>query len=103
MKHVITAAFAASLLLLSPAQGAQTDLCAEISAVAEHIMDGRQSGVPIRDLMAEVPDAFRELVIEAYERPRFTTPQRRQSAVTDFGNKVYLICDRLEQEDQRAG
>ena len=64
-------------------------------------MRGRQIGVPMTAMMeainttemsAEIRAAFRALVIDAYKKPRFSTPAYRENAVRDFANEIAVVC-----------
>ena len=104
MKFKITTfAFCTLLTPFAHADGfteADQERCDMISSTAEKIMQGRQSGVAMSKHIEAVNDAYpegqralwHELVSMAHERPRFSSPEYRREAVTDFGNTVYQEC-----------
>ena len=71
-------------------------------------MTGRQGGMPLSQMRREVvtwqdgvaEGAFRDAVanlldgylIDAYELPRYSSPENQQSAVRDFTDAKYLEC-----------
>ena len=74
--------------------------CKGFSELASKIMEARQVGVPMADLMerkVQLTEVRDGLVIEAYKLPRYTTEAAQQRAITDFGNDSYLACIRNAQ------
>ena len=74
-------------------------LCNNMSLLAKNVMENRQSGTPMREAMAIVPEdegaeLVRGIVLSAYERPRYHTESNIQRAIEDFENDVYLDCYR---------
>lgn len=61
---------------------------------ADVIMRARQLGRP----MPELYDAFstsevlQQIVVLAYDSPRFNTQEYKDKAVQDFSNKLYMEC-----------
>jgi len=93
----------AFLALASPAAAQDTDMidtCSHAAGLAETIMVGRQSGVPVSDALQNVlpliPDESRGLmqriILAAYEHPRFSTEKYQQREITEFQNSVFLSC-----------
>ena len=98
MKNLIIAA-ALTLSLTAFAEEPKTDVCDQLNIMAELIMEMRQSGVEMRQLIRTVQDdEARELTIEiiirAYEKPRFSVEKNKQNAIKDFQNEIYLQCIR---------
>jgi hypothetical protein len=100
MRQHLLAAAALLALTTAPAP-AETPLeaCAMIGELAEAIMDGRQSGMAMSTMMGIVPakedparDLIAALIAEAYDSPRFGTPQNQRRAVQDFRNNVEAQC-----------
>ncbi len=69
--------------------------------MASLFMTMRQLGKPMSEAMAEASSSdevfgldgtFRAMVIEAYEAPRFSTVEHKESAIADFVNKWTLSC-----------
>lgn len=93
-KLLISAAVAMSLT--AQAEEKQ-DICGMVNELAGSIMSARQRGVDMAQAMklagenAEA-DFIRQIIIAAYEKPRYSVAENQQAAVTDFKNSVYLIC-----------
>lgn len=74
--------------------------CQSVSELAESIMTVRQHGVPIYDAMKIVGmddiDAINELsenlVLMAYERPRYSSEENQKNIIGDFRDSAYLMC-----------
>jgi len=58
---------------------------------AEMIMEARQDGKNMGEVIKAWP-SDKNLVIEAYEQPRFSTEENKKIAVQDFTNKTILKC-----------
>lgn len=58
---------------------------------AEMIMEARQDGRNMGEVIKAWPSA-KNLVVEAYEQPRFSTEESKKIAVQDFTNKEILRC-----------
>lgn len=72
-----------------------------IELIARVTMLKRQTGVPISDVMAEAGesdavfgfnDTVRDMVLAAFDSPRFSTKTNKMSAVDDFANEWGLAC-----------
>lgn len=76
------------------------DTCSHASGLAHAIMEGRQAGVPAADMMKKVlpvvPEGshglMRDLIVSAYETPRFSTDRVQQQAIGDFSDEVFVSC-----------
>ena len=90
MKYLI-----AALILVMPfvVQANNYD-CDEMAQLAEVVMEARQNGASMRSIMEIAGDnqLARVIVIEAYDRSRFTTEEYKRMAINDFSNDVYQIC-----------
>ena len=98
MKNLIIAA-ALTLSLTAFAEDPQTDVCDQLNIMAEAIMEARQSGVEMRDMIRitreeNMPGYVTEIIIRAYEMPRFSVERNKQNAIKDFQNEIYLQCIR---------
>lgn len=95
MKNLLIAA-AVAMSLTAQAEEKQ-DICGIVNELAGSIMSARQRGVDMAQAMkaagenAEV-DFIRQIIIAAYEKPRYSVAENQQAAVNDFKNSVYLIC-----------
>ena len=98
MKNLITAA-ALTLSFTAFAEEAQTDVCDGLNRMARSIMNARQSGMEMRQLIEvvrgnEASEIAIEIIIRAYEMPRFSVEKNKQNAIKDFQNEIYLQCIR---------
>lgn len=74
--------------------------CKSMSELARIIMQKRQDGVPMSEIVEKVvnttPQPLQEVlrltVISAYDKPRFNTPEIQQKTILDFENESYLTC-----------
>jgi hypothetical protein len=71
------------------------------------IMEFRQYGMPIADLMASIEvgsgdenvDKLTEiLVLQAYDIPRYNKPNMQQRAIQDFSDMAFKVCYENSQE-----
>ena len=70
------------------------EICAEVGLTAGLLMDFRQSLLPMSRMVAIYADhpVAREMVIAAYEQPRFRTDQAKRQAKADFSDEWSLKC-----------
>jgi len=82
------------------------DGCKIAERFAESFMKARQQGVKMSSLMKicedpQHPEVLRtiskEILIEAYETPRFSTPGIIEKTIRDFQNKWYLKCIKAQR------
>lgn len=74
--------------------------CKSMSELAKIIMQKRQDGVSMSEIVEKVvnttPQPLQEVlrltVISAYDKPRFNTPEIQQKTILDFENEAYLTC-----------
>ena len=74
--------------------------CTIIGDLAEKVMSMRQKETPMSSMMAAVPEgseAFRAIIIDAYEQPSFSTPDNQQGAIAEFRNEWELQCYKMGQ------
>lgn len=85
-----------ALTLLATPLAAETEAhhCEQMGVIAAKIMESRQVGVPMSNMMKIVSDndLLKTLTITAYQSPRFRTDAYRQKAITDFRNEVEVLC-----------
>lgn len=97
MKILIAAALALSA---ASASAEDLDPCAYVGGFAEAIMLGRQNGAPMSQYMAAanqsmdkaVGGVVKELVIQAYQLPRFSTPQMQRRSIQEFRASAEVSC-----------
>lgn len=101
---------ALAILLLAGVAGAETweERCAADSKLAELIMRQRQKGIPMERQMTvigDMPEAslYRKMVIDAYERGRYRTPEIVQREIEDFRDRWYLGCIKSDPAKKRRG
>jgi hypothetical protein len=74
--------------------------CEGFGQLAEELMIARQMGVPMSRVMEvaeagwgdEDVDLLRQMVVMAYEVPRYATDEYQRRAVADYRNEVELAC-----------
>ena len=70
--------------------------CVDMAGIAKLIMEKRQQGVSMADMLQLNKDLSYEaldwIVIDAYDTPRYTTDSIVQRTVTEFQNKIHLDC-----------
>lgn len=69
-------------------------LCEVNSRVAELIMQARQTGKPMAEVMKLVGDSrYNQTLVEAaYKAPLFRTEEAQKSEITEFSNSVFGAC-----------
>ena len=93
IKTTIAAAFIAVMPMAATAQEEMAS-CEDIGALAQVIMENRQSGTRLSQMM-EVADGNSlvvALLTDAYNEPRWTTQSNQDRAVENFRNDVELLC-----------
>lgn len=70
------------------------EICSLRAQIGETIMQLRQAGRPMADLMkgSGGDPSFEALVVVAYDSPRLQTEEGQQRAVTEFHNAAYSNC-----------
>jgi hypothetical protein len=82
-------------------------LCKDISILAKKIMEVRQLGAPMAEMMetTKAGDPFDDinkvLVQEAFEVPHYQTEQSQTRAIGDFENEAYRRCYKLRSANGR--
>lgn len=78
-------------------------LCSTLGKTAELILDLRESGMPLSRVLEltttsepEMAKVAREMVLAAYDLPRFSTPAMKERQSQDFRNQVELMCFRSQ-------
>lgn len=73
--------------------------CAVAAKAAAAVMRSRQDGTSLADLLAavetspeEIRKLGRELVIGAFEIPRFSSEDAKERQVEEYRDKIHLIC-----------
>ena len=85
----------------SPDEQQIQQLCESIESFARVVMEARQAGVSMAEIMEraaeqgfpeEIHNLNRSLIVEAYERQQFLYPSNQKEAAEDFANDVALAC-----------
>ena len=89
MKYAI-----AAIALWATQATAQADPCTSVGDVAEQIMTHRQAGRAISQLMPLVDGnpLFIQMLLQAYQEPRFGTRDFQQREIEDFRNLWEIGC-----------
>lgn len=101
MRLAITAFCA---LLAGPALAeepkADDHVCKVLGIVAGQIMDNRQAGIPLSDMLevTELP-LLKEIVLMAYENPRYYSDEVVREEIQDFRNDVEVACYKREMSE----
>ena len=99
MKHLITAlAVSLAFVTQTHAQTNSDNTCTIWGNLAESSMVARQKGYPLSKLLEKIKgnDLIREVIIGAYEEPRYRTQTYKRIAVQNYRNKWELICYRAK-------
>jgi hypothetical protein len=93
MKNALIAICFAAAGAHAVAEDSWRTLCEEVADLASTTMASRQSGAPMANVMSMSEDpSFEDIVISAYERPRYTTQEHQQRAIQNFRDEWYLDC-----------
>jgi hypothetical protein len=101
MKYAITVIAA---LIATPAN-ASDSLCQSVYAAAEKVMEARQRGMPITEMIeilfskgpskySEVDRKMKDFVFDAYDHPRYNTREVQQRETRNFANDKATECYR---------
>ena len=82
-----------ALALVANPLTAETDLCKSLGDLAETVMSLRQQGTEMSSMMAISEEPFvREMILIAYDQPRFSSAEYQERATRDFRNEVEAGC-----------
>ncbi len=84
----------------SPKQVAIDKACKSLSGLAGTVMQLRQRGAEVSDVIDQV-NTFdksirgiaRAYILEAYKAQRFLTPEYAQQSIREFKTKAYIECE----------
>lgn len=77
--------------------------CELVEKLASMIMQKRQEGVSMSELMTGSlgeGELSKILIVEAYQKPRFTTAKNQQAMTVDFANMTAAACYRRLQQNR---
>lgn len=88
-----------SVVVLAMSAGAQANrsnvgICNDLQDLGYKIMELRQSGVPVSQVMSasDGNQVVNAIIISAYEEMRYSTREFQVRASRDFADKIYLEC-----------
>jgi len=86
------------LSVFSIGASANQNECNTLHRVATKIMEVRQQGVPITQVIEATSSSpsFHGLIREAYKIPLKEYQSGKETAINEFANKVYLVCVEAE-------
>lgn len=80
-------------------QVSDTAFCKVVSDYARMVMESRQKGVAMADMIEisekaspEVGPALKKMIVAAFEEPRMAVEVNQQRRIRDFENDAYLDC-----------
>lgn len=94
-------------VLTAPAAAEEAgDICAALAELAHTYTKAKYAGVPLGEIMAiasrepnpGLAEVYRELALEAYSLPDFTTAEYQHRAMREHSNAVAVSCYRLMSE-----
>ena len=93
--------FAASLTMVTTLSSA--GMCETLHSISTSIMTARQNSTAMTEVMKLTNgiEAVEQLVIIAYQQPRYSVEENRQNAISEFANDVYVACLVEEQESEQ--
>lgn len=101
MRLIIAASLAFSCQpALAQTPSDRNEVCESISEIALKVMASRQAGEAAPDVLRsldqgdsqDISPIFTDLVVAAYNEPRFNTDENKANAVGDFGNGAWAEC-----------
>jgi len=76
---------------------ADDHVCKVLGMVAGSIMENRQMGIPLSDMLEVTPmPLLRQIVLLAYEKPRYYSDEVVREEIQDFRNEVEVACYKRE-------
>lgn len=93
----------AAALLVTAAVPAKADLCANLSSLANTVIETKYRGVPLSAMMGKIDEIIegetaqelmRELVMGAYELPNYSTKHYQVLQAQEFSNEWAVTCYR---------
>lgn len=69
-------------------------MCEAAAEIAETIMERRQTGTSMAKMIevADDNELVEQIIIAAYDSPRYSTDRIQQRAAAEFRDEVYLQC-----------
>jgi hypothetical protein len=97
MKYIIFIICALSIIPTASAADGWREKCKVIQDGAETAMRARQRGMDMSRVMGIVSgsELAESVVMEAYDRPKYTGAAAKQDSINRFKNEYYLECAKL--------
>ena len=89
---------ALTLIASMPATAQVSEFCKSIADISETIMEKRQEGVKMIDMLELVKDnkAVESIVLDAYDFPKFSVDENKREMVSDFSDRWLMACIKNE-------
>ena len=89
---------ALTLIASMPATAQVSEFCKSIAEISETIMQKRQEGVKMIDMLELVKGnkAVETIVLDAYEVPKFSVDKNKRSTVSNFSDRWLMACIKNE-------
>lgn len=106
MKRIITAI---TFALSATASFAVELPCESIAKTARTVMDARQSGVALSNVLAIVDQypntktIMRQIVLDAYSKPRYSSEEFRLRETEAFGDTWEIACHKVNSAPVKKG
>ena len=99
MKKIISILIMFCLICLFSIPAIAEDKCETIGLLAEAVMKGRQVGVPASKVFEifNQNEMVKIMIIEAYGEPKYSTERFVQVSISEFKNKWYLECLKIQK------
>ena len=78
-----------------------TAICTALGGLAQQIMEARQMGIPLSQMIVALPPTEGEdtpqamilrIVVNAYDTPRYSTDTYQRIAAADYRNEIETMC-----------
>lgn len=84
-------------------------ICGNVGEYSQSVMRSRQLGeniannIQVVNKATKMTDSIKQyhknIIYEAYKEPVWSTEENKESSITEFGNKMYLICAETLQKE----
>ena len=88
---------ALTMIASMPATAQVSEFCKSIADISETIMEKRQEGVKMIDMLELVKDNKAvETMLDAYDFPKFSLDENKREMVSDFSDRWLMACIKNE-------
>lgn len=83
----------------------RSDMCVSVSEFAKSIMERRQNGESITDIIGildkarsehstpeTIYNAANNIILKAFDKPLYSSDEYKQKAIIEFSNQTYISC-----------